>query len=173
MVEKKRLTQEMLDKGFDEVGEFLPPVPYSVLEEAALEFMNVAFINDKSGVVYANYTYDIEWCYIVLKYLTNIDVEGISKEDLYLFAGVTIEETEDDVNIRRLSLMVYRMEHIITSITERENSLDYKLGMLVDRMIVEREFGSLDGMNKILSFVDKANREEDDKPVLKMFAKKE
>ena len=169
MVEKKQLTKEMLDKGFNEAGFKVveTPLPYSDVESAALELMNLAVIIDPIGVVYEDYSYDLEYTYIILKYFTDLDTENWDKETLYQFVGLAFYDIKVNVNIFRFDDMIYRMRKMVEKRTARENSLDYKLGKLVDAYINMNLEEAQNNTEKIIRMINKEER-----PELTMFAKK-
>lgn len=175
MAEKIKLTQEMLDSGktFSEFGFKFEekPAPYSMLEEAALEFANLAYVIDDLGVVYENYSYDMEWTYVCLKYFSNLDVEDWDKEILWNFVGAMDGFDYHNINCERFKNMVYRMYYILEKRVQRENCLDYKLGRLVDRIKDMDVQQTNEATEKIISLMDKVN-EIEKKPALTMFAKK-
>ena len=174
MAEKIKLTQEMLDSGktFEELGFAFEtnPAPYSVLEEASLELLENAYVINDMGFVYKHYRYELEWFYVVLKYFSNLDVEDWGKEVLYdAFYG---RYDYGDINIDRLDDMVYAMYDILRARVERENSLDYKLGKLIDTLSNLQEEETKETAEKLISLMDRVN-ETEKKPVLTMFAKKD
>ena len=176
MAEKIKLTQEMLDSGktFSELGYKFEekPVPYSVLEEAALEFVDLAYVIDDLGVVYENYSYDMEWAYISLKYFSNLDVEDWDKKILWNFVGKMDEFGYHNINCDRFKKMVYRMCYILEKRVERENSADHKLAQWLDRLQDINDEKTNETTEKLISLMDRV-KDIESKPVLTMFAKKE
>ena len=182
-MEKKKLTQEMLDKidpslPLEEMGfEFIETLlPYSELEKAAFELVDAVLILDPLGIVYENYSLDLERCYVILKYCTDIDVDGWDKETLYRVFGLCIamEMWQDNVNINRIEDMYNAMKKIVTRRHETENSLQYKLGLLVDALAAQTEGNAKEMGDRLIDLMAKA-KEADEKPsapVLTMFAKK-
>lgn len=175
MAEKCKLTQEMLDggKSFEALGFELynSPVPYSVLVDAAFEFADNAFVLDPLGIVYENYSYDLEWCYVCIKYFSNLDIDGWDKETLYNRFAHDIE-LRNNANLIRLQDMVRRMYDILKARVERENSLDYQLGQAIEMLKESNIQESRDATEKIITLMDRV-KETEKKPVLTMFAKKE
>ena len=175
MAEKIKLTQEMLDSGktFSELGFKFEekPVPYSVLEEAALEFANLAYVIDDLGVVYENYSYDMEWAYVCLKYFSNLDVEDCDKEILWNFVGAMDGFDYHNINCERFKNMVYRMFYILEKRVQRENCLDYKIGLLVDALKNINEEQTNETAEMLVDLMDRV-KDTEAKPVLTMFAKK-
>lgn len=176
MAEKIKLTQEMLDSGktFSELGFKFEekPVPYSVLEEAALEFSDHAYVIDDLGVVYENYSYDMEWAYVCLKYFSNLDVENWEKETLWNFVGAMDEFDYHNINEDRFKDIVYRMFYILEKRVSRENSADYKLGQWLDALKDINDEKTNETTEKLIDLMDRVKAIES-KPVLTMFAKKE
>lgn len=176
MAEKIKLTQEMLDSGktFIELGFKFEEklVPYSVLEEAALEFADLAFVIDDLGVVYENYSYGMEWAYICLKYFSNLDVDGWDKEVLWNLVGDMDDFDYHNANAYRFEDMTHRMYDILAKRVERENSVDYKLGQWLDTLKEANDEKTNETAEKLINLMDRVNDAES-KPVLTMFAKKE
>lgn len=176
MVEKIKLTQEMLDSGksFGELGFKFEekPLPYSTLEEAALEFADLAYVIDDLGVVYKNYSYDMERTYVCLKYFSNLDVEGWDKETLWNFVGDMDDFDYHNTNGYRFEDMTNKMFVILSKRVERENSVDYKLVQWLDTLKDIKVDRTNEATEKIISLMDKVN-EAEKKPVLTMFAKKD
>ena len=64
-------------------------LPYAEREEAAAEYAARALVvaDEENGIVYDSYRMDIEWDYVMVKYYTNINVNGIPTEDVFDYAG--------------------------------------------------------------------------------------
>ena len=176
MAEKIKLTQEMLDSGktFSELGFKFEEklVPYSVLEEAALEFADLAFVIDDLGVVYENYSYGMEWAYVCLKYFSNLDVEDWDKEILWNFVGDMDDFDYHNTNAYRFEDMTHRMYDILAKRVERENSVDYKLGQWLDALKDINDEKTNETTEKLIDLMDRV-KDTEVKPVLTMFAKKD
>lgn len=63
-------------------------LPYAEREEAAAEYAARALIvaDEENGITYDSYRIDIEADYMMVKYYTNIDVDGIPTEDVFDYA---------------------------------------------------------------------------------------
>lgn len=182
-MEKKKLTQEMLDKinpggpiadaGFAFVQDHLP---YSELEKAAGELIDNVLLLDPLGIVYEHYSFPLESCYVVLKYLTDVDVGDFDKDILFArFGQMCDEEQYKNHNIQMLYDIYYRMKDIIARRYEREHSFDYKLAMFVDGLSQQSSSEAKamgDRLIDLLSKVKEAD-EQTPAPVLTMFAKKD
>lgn len=177
-MEKKRLTQEMIDSGqeFVDLGfvEIQDKLPYSVLEEAARELVDAIIVLDPIGVVYETYRRDIELCFVFLKYLTNLDVSEWDAERLYDFAGSYVLNSTN-AQWDRIKDLYDDMYWVVCRRYERQNSLDYKLGQLVDNLSQQTDTDAKEMGDRLIDLMDKV-KAADNKPaapVLTMFAKKE
>lgn len=80
---KKKLTQEMIDSGksFDELGfEWVRP-GFKKCEECALEMTAMACVPDEDGVMYESYKLPMIEKFLMAKYFTNIDTDDWDTEE--------------------------------------------------------------------------------------------
>lgn len=117
-------------------------LPYAEREEAAAEYAARALIvaDEENGIVYDSYRIDIEWDYVMVKYYTNIDVDGIPTEDVFDYAKRTglLDKiklvTVDDTYLTLA--MGDKMAFAATTAIEKRGSLPYfiknRMGYLLD-----------------------------------------
>lgn len=117
-------------------------LPYAEREEAAAEYAARALVvaDEENGIVYDSYRIDIEWDYVMVKYYTNIDVDGIQTEDVFDYAKRTgllevIKETAGEDVYLTLG-MGDKMVFAATTAIEKRGSLPYfiknRMGYLLD-----------------------------------------
>lgn len=117
-------------------------LPYAEREEAAAEYAARALIvaDEENGIVYDSYRIDIEWDYVMVKYYTNIDVDGIPTEDVFDYAKRTglldkIKLVTNDDTYLTLA-MGDKMVFAATTAIEKRGSLPYfiknRMGYLLD-----------------------------------------
>lgn len=117
-------------------------LPYAEREEAAAEYAARALIvaDEENGIVYDSYRIDIEWDYVMVKYYTNIDVDGIPTEDVFDYAKRTglldkIKLVTNDDTYLTLA-MGDKMVYAATTAIEKRGSLPYfiknRMGYLLD-----------------------------------------
>lgn len=182
-MEKKKLTQEMLDKlnpggpiadaGFAFVQDHLP---YSELEKAAGELIDNVLLLDPLGIVYEHYSFPRESCYVVLKYLTDVDVGDFDKDILFArFGQMCDEEQYKNHNIQMLYDIYYRMKDIIARRYEREHSFDYKMSVFIDNISQQSADGSIEMSDRLLNLIGKVKEadEQTSAPNLTLFARKD
>lgn len=117
-------------------------LPYAEREEAAAEYAARALIvaDEENGIVYDSYRIDIEWDYVMVKYYTNIDVDGVPTEDVFDYAKRTglLDKiklvTVDDTYLTLA--MGDKMVYAATTAVEKRGSLPYfiknRMGYLLD-----------------------------------------
>lgn len=117
-------------------------LPYAEREEAAAEYAARALVvaDEENGIVYDSYRMDIEWDYVMVKYYTNINVDGIPTEDVFDYAKRTklleaIKEIAGEDVYLTLG-MGDKMAFAVTTAIEKRGSLPYfiknRMGYLLD-----------------------------------------
>ncbi len=117
-------------------------LPYAEREEAAAEYAARALIvaDEENGIAYDSYRIDIEADYMMVKYYTNIDVDGIPTEDVFDYAKRTglldkIKLVTNDDTYLTLA-MGDKMVFAATTAIEKRGSLPYfiknRMGYLLD-----------------------------------------
>ena len=117
-------------------------LPYAEREEAAAEYAARALVvaDEENGIVYDSYRMDIEWDYVMVKYYTNINVNGIPTEDVFDYAKRTklleaIKEIAGEDVYLTLG-MGDKMAFAVTTAIEKRGSLPYfiksRMGYLLD-----------------------------------------
>jgi len=117
-------------------------LPYAEREEAAAEYAARALVvaDEENGIVYDSYRMDIEWDYVMVKYYTNIDVDGIPTEDVFDYAKrtkllETVREIVGEDAYFTLG-MGDKMAFAATAAIEKRGSLPYfiknRMGYLLD-----------------------------------------
>lgn len=117
-------------------------LPYAEREEAAAEYAARALVvaDEENGIVYDSYRIDIEWDYVMVKYYTNIDVDGIPTEDMFDYAKRTgLLETIKEIAGEDVYLTLSigdKMAYAVTTAIEKRGSLPYfiknRMGYLLD-----------------------------------------
>lgn len=182
-MEKKKLTLEkldrldpsasMVDNGFSFIQDHLS---YSVLEDAASELIDNVLVLDPLGIVYEHYSFTREWCYIVLKYFTDIDVDGLDKDDLFAWFGQMCDKEQyDNYNIQMLHDVYYRMKNIVEMRYKREHSFDYKMSVFIDNISQQSADGSMEMSDRLLNLIGKVKEADaqTSAPNLTLFARKD
>ena len=177
-MEKKKLTQEMIDsgKGFEELGfvEIQERLPYSVVEDAARELVDNIVVLDPLGVTYETYRRDIELCFVFLKYLTNLDTTEWDAEKLYDVFGAYVDGASN-AQWNRITDLYDDMYWVVRERYGRQKCLDYKLGLLVDALMKQTDTDAKEMGDRLIDLMDKVKEadEQPPAPVLTMFAKKD
>lgn len=190
-MEKKKLTQEMIDSGktFDELGfgweKFLP---YSRCEECAMELASRIIIVDDDGVTYYNYNHEMIESFFKLKYFSNVDTDDWDTEDgMRALHDFMRKNPNPEINTlwnpgwSEVWSILTNLYDAMEAKHKRKSSLDYKLGKIFESVLTGGDLvntlaKSREVSEKMIDMV-KVFKDHEEKPktnidTMKMFAKK-
>lgn len=179
MAEKIKVTIEMLEKDPPAV-KFDTAIPFSVMEDIGIFIATETMILDETGCAYGSWRKPVIELYAYLLYASNLDVSDLDhwegRKALYDAYAEPFRQfcAENFSMCGIVDDIAFDASHAIRVVHERRNSLEYKLGVLVDLMTVQVKKEESDVGEKLINLLDRVN-EADAKeapPVLTMFAKK-
>lgn len=141
-MEKKKLTQEMIDSGIDfkdQGFEWCALLPYSECEKCALELASRTIVADVDGVTYYNYNQLLIERFFKFKYFSNIDTDDWDTEDgmRILYDAFRNAESCDiyQAGWDIVSDIVCDLFVAIEEKNKRTASLDYKIGKMLSGIL--------------------------------------
>lgn len=181
MAEKIKVTMEMLEmeKDHPEVL-FDVALPFSTLEDIGIFIATASTVLDETGCAYCSWRKPVIELYAYLLYASNLDVSGLDhweeRKALYEIYAKPFKRfrAEHGSLCDMVDDITLDVSHAIQTVHERRNSLEYKLGVLADLMMLQSKKEEADVGEKLINLLDRVNDADtkEQPPVLTMFAKK-
>ena len=176
-MEKIKLTREMLYDGqFEEIlGERKGEViDLKGAEKSAMEAIDKAVVFDPMGIVYEDYAAPVRLTLAMLENIYGLDCSEAPEGEIYQIFLRVMEDTGAAANFALTADLYKRMLEIVKARYTAEHSLSYKLSVLVDAMMEQKDADTQEMGERLIALMEKAKGadEKPSTPELKLFAKK-